>query len=73
MNSRLIEEKVREIAKAHSQIIEDECRKACEKFNVTGDQLIIQYSSDAKIKITVIASDFQITNNFTYNNGKINE
>lgn len=69
--SELIEKKVKEIAEKHARIIEFQCEKACKEFNISPEQLIIEYHSNAEILIK--ASYFKIVNNFVYNNGQIIE
>lgn len=69
--NELIKEKVNKIAGKHAQIIEKECKIACEKFNVTGDKLIIEFHANAEIKIKINASHFKIENNFILEPGVI--
>lgn len=59
-----INELVLDMARKHAEILENECKLACEKFNVSPDQLIIKYMGNVSIQIDVRASHFQIRNEF---------
>lgn len=63
-----IQDKVNEIALSHIAIIEKECIKACEKFNCKPEDMIIEYHGNTQIKIKIKASEFEITNNFIFDN-----
>lgn len=67
----IIDDKVMELSLKHAKIIEDECKKACEKFNCKPEDLIIEYHGNTQIKINVRASHFEITNHFYCENGVI--
>jgi hypothetical protein len=67
----LIEEKSKELAVTHAQIIEIECQKVLERFKCTPEDLIIEYHGHMDIKINVKASFFRITNCFYYDHDKI--
>lgn len=62
----MVDDKVRELAREHSRIIEQEVKLACEKFNCTPDQLELEYHMFNEVKIKIKASHFKITNRFTY-------
>lgn len=62
-----IEQKCKEIAIKHAVIIENECKKVCEKFNCTAEDLIIEYHDNTYIKIKVKGSEFIIENNYIFN------
>lgn len=71
--NELIQKKANEIAEKHIRILENECQKACERFNVTPDLLTIEYHVNAEFKIKVHGSHFRITNNFIFENGSYRE
>jgi hypothetical protein len=71
--NKFIDEIVQEIAIKHAKIIEEECKKSCEKFNCNASDLVIQYNGNTKIKILVKSSDFEIINIFTYNGENIKD
>jgi hypothetical protein len=56
-----------EIAQKHASIIEEECKKVCERFNCPSTDLIIEYHDHTNIKIRVHGSDFTIDNIYTMN------
>lgn len=60
----LLQDKVNEIATKHAKIIEDECKKVCDKFNCNPEDLIMEYHANTQIKIGVRAAHFEITNIF---------
>jgi len=60
----LLMEKTFELATANVIIIENEAKKACEKFNCTSDDLIVEYHGTTEITIKVKASRFKIENIF---------
>jgi hypothetical protein len=61
-----IQDKVKEMADKNVAIIEEKCKKACEKFNCKPQDLIIEYYGHTQIKIKIKASEFEITNNFIF-------
>lgn len=67
----IIEQKAKEIASKHAEIIEYECKLACMKFNCRPEDLIIEYIGRTQIKINVKASHFEITNVFTCDSGEV--
>lgn len=69
----IIQDKIIEMASKYSQIIENECRQICDKFNCLPEALIIEYHANTEIKIKIQASHFEIKNVFTYNNGIIDK
>jgi ribosome-associated translation inhibitor RaiA len=60
----MIEEKAKELAQKHADFIESECNLVCEKYNCSGEDLIIKYISNVRIEIDVKASRFAIDNQF---------
>ena len=70
-DNELIQKKVMEVARKHAEIIENECKMVCEKFNCDRDDLIIEYHKNTQIKITVKASHFEITNNFIFKDSEV--
>ena len=71
--NELIQKKANEIAEKHIRILENECQKACDRYGVTAQDLIIEYHSNTEIKIKVLGSHFKITNNFIFENESIKE
>ena len=69
--NELIQKKCMELAQKHAAIIEKECIKACEKFNVSPDELTLEYISNTEIKIKINANHFKIENQFICENGII--
>lgn len=67
----LVDEKVMEIAKQHSLIIEKECQLTCEKYKCNPEDLILEYHTSMEIKIMIQASHFVITNQFTFDDKQI--
>lgn len=67
----MIMEKSKELATEHARIIENECFLACEKYNCTLDDLIINYHNNLELEIHVKASHFKLINNFVYEKGVI--
>ncbi len=67
----IIQKKVNEISEKHIRTLENECQKACKRFNVTPDDLIIEFHSNTEIKIKIQSSHFKIINNFIFENGLI--
>ena len=70
--SEIINIKVNELSKIHADIIENECKKVCEKFKVSPSDLIIECHGNSEINIKIQASSFGITNNFTIDYVAIN-
>lgn len=68
---KLIEQKCLELARKHADILEEECKKVCEQYDIDQANLIIEYHSDNSIKIKIQASHFKVTNVFTYDGGEI--
>ena len=64
---KMIIEKSKELAKRHAEIVENECKSLCEKYNITTDNLIIKYHINNEIEIDVKGVHFQITNEFVIN------
>jgi hypothetical protein len=62
-----IEDICNDIARKHASIIEEECKRVCEKFNCPSTDLIIEYHDQTRIKIRVLGSDFTIDNVYTVN------
>lgn len=66
-----INEKINELAmyaaKNHIEIIENECKKVCDKFNCPPSDLIIEYHDKTVIKINVFGSEFTIENIYSIN------
>lgn len=62
--NKLIQEKSKELAMKHAEIIEKECEEAILRFKCLPEELIIKYHSDASIEINVKASHFKISNEF---------
>lgn len=69
--SEMINKKAMELASKHGEIIENEIKMACNKFDVKPNDLIIQYGLNAEIKLLVKASYFKITNQFVCEDGNI--
>lgn len=67
----IIDDKVKEIASKHYEIIENECKEVCKRFNCNPCDLIIEFHVNTEIKIKINASNFSIVNKFTYNDGLI--
>lgn len=65
--SNLIEEKSKELALKHAEIIENECKKVIDKFNCQPEDLIIEYHENTKICIKIKGSEFVINNVFYWN------
>lgn len=64
----LIEEKSKELARKHAAIIEYECKRVCEKYNVHPSQLILNYFPNNIIEINInITHRFKIENIFINN------
>ena len=61
---KLIEEKVKEVALKHADIIEGEMQKAIDKFNCRPEDIILEYHNNAKIKIRLKVIEFEINNHF---------
>jgi len=57
-----------DIAKKHAEIIEDECKKVCEKYNCQPSDLLIEYYDHTHIKINARGSEFTIENVYNFNN-----
>lgn len=55
------------VALKHASIIEDECKKVCDKFNCEGKDLIIEYHDKTLIKIKIKGSEFTIENKYIVN------
>ena len=70
---QMLIKKSNELAKRHSDIIENECKNAVEKYNVNPSQLIIEYHNQTNIKICIQVSEFEIVNHFTYRDGNIKD
>lgn len=68
---KLIIEKSAEIAKKHAEIMEQECKRVCERFNCNPNDLILECHPSMEFKIKINASHFKIENEFTYNGGEI--
>lgn len=60
-----------EMSKKYVDIIEEECKKACKKFNCSPEDLIIQFHGRTKIQINLKASHFEIVDNFYYEGDEI--
>lgn len=67
----IIEQKAMELARKHAEILEEECKKVCEQYDVGPANLIIEYHADTSIKIKIQASHFKVTNTFVYDDGII--
>lgn len=70
--NQIIQDKVNELAKQHIEILEQECKKVCNKFNCNADDLIIEFHANTEIIIQVKASHFTITNKFEFSDNNIN-
>ncbi len=66
----LIEEKTKEIARKHAEIIERECEQAILRYKCLPEELIIKYHADTSIEINIKASHFKISNEFVINDDK---
>jgi hypothetical protein len=60
----IFEEKAKELAYKHAQIIEEECQKVIDRFKCKPEDLIIEYRENIKIHISVRAVKFEIENVF---------
>lgn len=71
--NEIIRKKANEIAEKHVLILEDECKKVCNRFGVEARDLMIEYHTNTEIKIKLLGSHFKITNNFVFENGNCRE
>ena len=71
--NKLIEKKVMEIARRHSEIIENKCKLTCERYEIDPENLIIEYSSNSKIKILVKAISYEMEDAFIVNDNGVRE
>lgn len=55
------------IARKHAEIIENECKIVCAKYNCDASDLIIEYHDHTHIKINAKGSHFTIENVYTFN------
>lgn len=62
----LIEQKAKELALQYTKIIEDEIKKAINKFDCKPEDLILEYSGHTKVNIRLRVSEFQINNHFIW-------
>lgn len=70
---KMIDEKSREMAKRHADIIEAEVKSAMARFNCHANELIIEYHPECTIHIKLVCSKFRISNQFIIMDGEIKE
>jgi len=71
--ANMIDDIAYKIAKQHARIIEDEIKKVLGNYNCKPEDLVIEYSGNAKIQINIKASQFTIQNHFIYQEEHSNE
>lgn len=67
----LLKSKAFEIALKHANIIETELKSSMTIFNCPPEDLILEYHGKTKIKISIRATEFEMTNGFYYMDGEI--
>jgi hypothetical protein len=62
----LFNDKILEIIKKRSQIIESYCKNVCEKFDLKPEQIVMNYHSDNSIEFLIKVAHIKIDTEFTY-------
>ncbi len=60
-----ITEKFCDIARQHAEIVESHCKYTCEKFSVSPEKLVINYTPDG-IEILLKCVEFKIETEFLF-------
>ena len=63
----LLELKAKELALQHIKIIENAIKIAIDKFDCKIEDLILEYHGHTKVNIRLKVSEFEINNNFYWN------